>query len=334
MFNAAILGLGGVAQAVHVPAYKVLEERGKARLVAACDIDPGQFTKKQEINLGAAGAMPENLRTYTDLEEMLAKERLDLIDICLPTDLHSKYAIDMLARGYHVESEKPMARGSEECAAMIEAAKAAKGRLMIGQCLRFSDEYLFLKDAIDNNTFGRPISAVFRRQSGPPLWSSENWLMDHARSGGCLLDMHIHDIDIARFLFGEPGAVSCVAEKVYSGDDIVHSRLIYDGLAVFAVGDWSQYGADFAADYRVGFEKATVICEAGVVTIYPREGQPWKPALSGDSMYMKELEYLIDMAVSGAPNTKNPPESAAASVRLVEKLKSSADRNGEIVRLQ
>ena len=333
MLNAAIIGYGGIAQAAHVPAYKKLEEMGKARLVAACDVNPEQFEKKLEINLGAAGEGPAGLRTYTDLEKMLASEELDLIDVCLPTDLHAKYAIDMLNRGYHVQSEKPMARTYEDCARMVDAASKAKGRLMIGQCLRFGGEYLFLKDAIDNGTYGKPVSAVFRRQSAPPLWASENWFMDFARSGGCLLDMHVHDIDIARFLFGEPDSVSCVAVDLYSGSDVAHSRLIYDKLAVLAVGDWSQQGTKFAADYRVGFEKATVICEAGAVTVYPREGEAYKPEISGDNMYFKEIEYLIDTAVSGAQNDRNPPESAAATIRLCEALQKSANDKGAIVRL-
>ena len=334
MLNAAIIGFGGVAQAVHVPAFTALEAKSKARLVAACDIDPGQFNKKLAINIGAAGENPNELRFYTDFEEMLAKEKLDLIDICLPTDLHARYAIDMLKRGYHVECEKPMARSFAECVKMCEAAKSAGRALMIGQCLRFCPEYLFLKDAIDNGAFGRPCSAVFRRLAGPPLWASQNWFMDHARSGGCLLDMHIHDLDMARFLFGEPAAVSCVTQNVYGRDDVAHSRLIYDGLAVLAIGDWSQFGTGFAADYRVGFEKATVVFESGALTVYPREGEPWKPELAAEDMYMKELEYLVDLIASGAANAKNPPESAAATVGLAEKLMESAGRNGHIVKMK
>ncbi|MCL2352094.1 MAG: Gfo/Idh/MocA family oxidoreductase [Firmicutes bacterium] len=331
MLNAAIIGFGGVAQAVHVPAYRALEEKCKARLVAAYDIDPGQFQKKQEINIGASGKTPAELHFYTDLEEMLAKEKLDLIDVCTPTDLHAKYSIDMLGRGYSVHSEKPMARTYAQCLAMVEAAGKAKGRLMIGQCLRFSQDYLFLKKAVTDGSFGKPVSAVFRRLSGPPMWASQNWFMDRARSGGCLLDMHIHDIDMARFLFGEPRAVSCVAADVYSGDDVAHSRLFYDGMAVMAIGDWSQYGTGFTADFRVGFEKATVVAEAGVVTVFPHGGEPYKPALPAEDMYMNEIEFLVDTIISGGTNDRNPPESAAATVRLIEALKKSAERAGEII---
>ena len=331
MLNTAIIGYGGIAKAAHVPAYKVLEEKRKARIIAACDIYPEQFPGKLEINAGTAADTLKTLHTYTDLDAMLVNEQIDMIDICLPTYLHSKYTIDMLERGYHVFCEKPMAITFGECEAMIKTTLAAKGKLMVGQCLRFSEEYLFLKKIIDSNEFGKPISAVFRRQSSPPPNSRDNWMLDYSRSGGCLLDLHIHDIDIARFLFGEPEAVSCVTGKIHTEDDIAHSRLIYKNLAVLAIGDWSQYGINFCADYRAGFEKATVICEGGIVTVYPHKGEPWRPPADSSNMYIKEIEYLIDVAANGTINTRNTPQSAALSVKLIAALKESAEKNGKII---
>lgn len=329
LLKAALIGFGGIAQAAHVPAYASLEKKGKAKLVAACDIDPDRFGQKLTINIGSAGTEPLPIHFYTDLEEMLAKEEIDLIDICLPTFLHAKTAIDMLRRGYHVMSEKPMARTYEDCRAMVEAAAQSKGRLMIGQCLRFFPEYMALKEILDAGTYGRPLSAVFRRMSGPPLWSWENWFMNEKLSGGCLLDLHIHDIDIARFLFGEPEAISCVSRDLYAGFDILHSQLHYPGLSVLAVGDWTQEGADFTADYRVGLEKATVVCEGGKVTVYPRGGDAFTPQLCSVGGYEGELEYFIDGIGSGAPNLKNPPESAATTVKLIDTLRESARHAGE-----
>lgn len=331
MLKAAIIGFGGVAQAAHVPAWEILEKKGVGRLVAAYDIEPAQFEKKQQINIGC-GIGCASLHTYTDLDEMLAREKPDILDICVPTFLHSAVAIGLLRRGYPVHCEKPMARTSVQCQEMIDAANESGSKLMIGQCLRFSPSYRFLKKAIDNNTFGRPLSAVFRRLSSPPLWSWDNWFMDHARSGGCLLDMHIHDLDIARYLFGDPQAVSCVTQKVYAGDDVAHSRLLYENLAVTAIGDWSQQGVDFAADYRVGFEEATVICENDRVTVFPRTGESWTADLPDENMYANELEYFITV-LSGEKNTVNSPESAAQSVRLVETLKQSSLHNGIVLPL-
>ncbi|MBQ6825446.1 MAG: Gfo/Idh/MocA family oxidoreductase [Clostridia bacterium] len=331
MLKAAIIGFGGIAKGAHLPGYKTLEEMGKVKLVAACDICEEAFTKGAEINLASSDASDnEGIHTYTDLEEMLKSEKIDLIDICVPTYLHKKYAIDMLNRGYLVLSEKPMSLTSEDCKEMVAASN---GRLMIGQCLRFSSEYIYAKKLVEEGTYGKPTSATFRRLSGPPTWGWDNWFMDAKRSGGVIFDLHIHDLDIARFIFGEPNKVSCIAGGQHIVEDaFAHSTLYYNDFTVFAEGRWDLVKMPFVADFSISFEKANIVCSGGQVTVYPYEGEKFCPELSSDSMYMKEIEYITDIFINGEENTQNPPESAAESIRLAETLKLSAQKNGEILK--
>jgi predicted dehydrogenase len=333
MINIGIIGFGGIAQA-HRAAYDSLAKKGvPVCLKAACDTDPEQFKKRIAINLGTADVDESKpLACYTDLEEMLAKESLDLIDICLPTFLHAHFAIDMLGRGYNVLSEKPMARTSQQCQEMVAAAQKAKGRLMIGQCLRFYPQYEYIKDLIDQGTYGRVISGFFERISGPPIWAWQNWFMDYDRSGGCLLDMHIHDLDMMRYLFGEPESVSCRTQDVQSKMDVAHSRLNYADKPVFAVGDWSMDGTPFRHAYRIGFEKATVIFDSNVVTVYPRDGKSFTADLPyAENGIEREIAYFAGLLESGEENLKNPPESAAQTVRLAEALRDSALQGGTLL---
>ena len=330
MIRIALLGFGGIAQAAHMPAYRLLEQQGKIKLVAACDVDPTRFTGDMEINIGASDdKLGADVKRYTDWKEMVENEQIDMVDICVPTFLHAELAIEMLGRGYHVLSEKPMSLHYADCVRMCEAAKAADRRLMIGQCLRFGNEYNFLKDAVENNTYGKPLSGTFRRLSGPPIWGWDNWFMDEKRSGGAILDLHIHDVDVIRYLFGEPTAISCDTQDVYSGKDIAHSRLYYPHFSMLAIGDWSQQGLPFTADYRVAFEKAIVDYSAGNLTVYPREGEPYTPEdWQPNNFYTAEIEYFIDLLENGGDNTQNPPESAALSVKLIRALGACADAGG------
>lgn len=330
MIRVAILGFGGIAQAAHLPAYQKLEKEGKAKLVAVCDIDPARFEGNMEINIGGGdAALSDGVGKYTDWKEMVEKETFDMVDICVPTYLHADMAIEMLNRGYHVLSEKPMSLCYEDCLRMCEAARSADRRLMIGQCLRFGNEYAFLKDAIENNTFGKAVTGMFRRMSGPPIWGWDNWFMDYERSHGCVLDMHIHDVDMVRHLFGEPEAVSCNTQDIYSRRDVAHTQLYYPEHTMLVIGDWSQQGLPFTCDYRVAFEKATVDFAAGQITVYPREGEAYTPDWQPNNFYESEIEYFVDMLESGAANTLNPPESAARSVKLIAALCESADKKGE-----
>jgi predicted dehydrogenase len=330
MINVVLVGFGGIAQA-HRNSYDKLMNQGlPVKLKAACDINPERFVKAAEINLKIENAGKKSvINTYTDLEEMLAKEKPDLVDICLPTPLHAGTAVEMLRRGYHVLSEKPMARTYELCQTMLEAARQAKGQLMIGQCLRFFPQYEYLKSLIDSNEYGPVRSAVFQRLSGSPIWAWENWYMDYDRSGGCLLDMHIHDLDMIRNLFGEPDAVSCRTQNYRSKMDAVQSNFYYPDKPVVAIGDWSLDGTGFYHGFRIGFEQASVIFDSNEVKVYPRDGQAFRVDLPYDQDgILREIAYFISLIESSSANLRNPPQSAALTVRLAESLRDSALQGG------
>ena len=334
MLNVALIGFGGIAQA-HKNGYATMETLGKARLVAVCDIRKEAFEKKVEINLKTESKDGANsFRCYTDLEEMLANEQIDLIDICVPSYLHREVSVKMLERGYNVLCEKPMALNSEDCDAMLEAEKKSGKQFMIAQVLRFFPEYEYLKSCITEQRFGKPLAASFSRVSHPPIWGWENWFMDYNKAGGCITDLHVHDIDIARYLFGEPKSVSCKAVDTNSQYDIVQTMLYYDDVMVVAQGSWASKQNKFTAGYRVDFENATIVLESGKVTVYPNDDSvPFSPELTGWDGYTDEIDYFCDVVSEKIKNTRNPASSAAKTIRLIEAMKESADSQGRCVEI-
>ena len=334
MLNAALIGFGGIAQA-HKNGYATLEKLGKVRLVAVCDIRKEAFEKTVEINLKTENKDSVcSFHCYTDVEEMLAKEQIDFVDICAPSYLHREIAVKMLERGYHVLCEKPMALNSEDCDAMLEAEQKSGKHFMVAQVLRFFPEYEYLKKCIVEHTYGKPLAAFFNRVSAPATWGWENWFMDYKKAGGCITDLHVHDIDIARYLFGEPEAVSCRAVDTNSKYDIVQTTLHYKDVLVTAHGAWASKKTKFSADYRVDFENATVVLEGGKVTVYPNdETAPFSPELHGWDGYTDEIDYFCDVVSGKIKNTRNPASSAAKTIRLIEAMKKSADSQGEFVEI-
>ncbi len=333
----ALLGFGGIAKS-HKKGYDLLAAEGaNVRLVAICDINPEQFKKLESgINLGSEGEMSlDDLHAYTDCDEMLAKEKLDMVDICLPTYLHKEYTIRMLRAGKHVLCEKPMALTSEDCAEMIRVAKECDRKLMIGQCLRFEPAYLYLKECIDSGRFGKLKYIHMDRLSPLPKWSFEHWFGDTAKSGGCVLDMHIHDVDMARFLLGEPKAVSCVSYDDTVQWQVVNSRLYYDDVVVIADGSWDESPLKkFYMGFRARFEDAELEMDGSKFTVYPNEGEAYEPELPKQNRMAEEIRLLATLAADPtATNEVNTPESAAATVALCESLRESAAQNGAIVTL-
>ncbi len=330
MLKVGILGYGGIARS-HRRGYERLAADGApVELVALCDINPQQFEKYVTINQG--GSDRENAvvyHTYTDLDMMLREERLDWVDLCLPTYLHREYAEKLLLAGYHVQSEKPMGLHSAECAAMLQAQKESGRQLMIGMCLRFEPLYTELKKMVVEERYGKVTTAHFDRLSGLPAWGFEGWFRDYNRAGGVALDMHIHDVDMIRFLFGEPEAVSAMTNDSKVRCTTINSTFLYPDKLVTATGDWGQSkSSKFQMRYRVNFERATVVMEEGKIRVYPEEGEPFVQETEQKDRMAEESLFFANTILGKIKNDKNTPEDAAKSVFLVEKLMESAGQGG------
>ena len=332
----ALIGYGGIGHA-HAVGYRVLIERGApVRLVAVCDIDGAKFESEVNINLGTAKAyLPEGTRRYTDVSELIANEEFDMVDICLPTYLHKEYAIRFMRLGKHVLSEKPMALSSADCEEMLAASRETGAHLMIGQCLRFNESYGFLKECVEDGRFGKLRRMVMKRISRLPRWGFENWFTVTERSGGCILDMHIHDVDMARYLLGEPKAVSCWAWDGEVRWQYEQSHLYYDGCDVLIEGSWDESDqTPFSAVLRARFDTAQVEIASNTVKVYPDEGEAYEPDVKVTNHMANEIAFLANLILDPtANNMKNPPESAAATVRLIEHLRESAERGAERIEL-
>lgn len=334
MLKAAIIGFGSISR-VHRKEYLKLEAEGKVKLTCAYDVDPEAFARVVKNNLeNPSKALPEHLRYYTDLDEMLAKEELDFVDICVPTYWHKEMAIKLLSRGYHVLCEKPMALCYNDCMEMIQAAQRANRELMIGQCLRFYPAFDAIKEMVKENRFGALQGAFFSRLSSLPTWGWKNWFADPALSGGGVTDFLIHDVDMIRYLFGEPQAVSGRGTSSFSLYDDIHASLYYQNVPVTAIADWTRVGIPFSAGCSINFERATVLFDGKTLTVaHKSDGRNEVIPLEDKSGYYGEISYFCDVLEGKTQNTKNPAQSAAISVKLVGKIRKSADESGSIIML-
>ena len=339
----AMLGYGGIAKS-HKHGYDLLKKEGfSAKLVAICDINKEQFTAaEQAINLGSTyGTDLTGISLYTDIDEMLAQEDFDVIDICLPTYLHKKYAIKLMRAGKHVLSEKPMSLSFADCEELLSVAKECNKKITIGQCLHFEAGYVYLKKCIDEQLFGKLQCLELERLSELPTWKCfENWYLDPKRSGTVPFDLHIHDIDIANYLLGMPSAVSAVTIDNDVPMQYMNSRLFYDnGVKVFATASWNEVkGAPFLMAYRARFNDATLIYRGGTVKVYPvgKEGfeaEETKAENRKDRMAEEIRNMALVVGDAEFINTTNTPDCAANSILIIEKLVQSAKNGGEKVYL-
>ncbi len=335
MLKFALIGFGGLGKVHYNNIETITNAVGDIKLVALCDIDEGQFTKQTETNLGKCDVSLDftGINLYTDYKEMIEKEELDFVMTALPTYIHAEVAIYAMDRGIHVFSEKPMALNLEDCQAMIDASKRNNVKLMIGQCLRFCPYWRVIKDYMDSGEYGKVVKAEFSRVSAPPADKWENWMDDVNKSGGCILDMHVHDTDMINFLFGTPKAVSSIATHHATAYDGVTTNYYYDDMVAVANGDWGYAKTyPFSGSYRIRFEKATLKCWEGPVMLYTDDGEVKEIEIApGPNNYANEMIEFINCIREDRVSEINPPEASMETIAIVLKERESADKK-EIVK--
>ena len=319
MYRYAIIGFGGLGKLHLGNLIKLEKERGDIKLCALCGADPESFKSNVRLNIGDVDISSIDFSScgfYQDYKELIDKEKPDFILSTLPTYLHEEVAVYALSHGVHVFSEKPMALSAESCKNMIDTAKKHDKKLMIGQCLRFDTAYRKIKQYIDEETFGKVYRAEFTRYSQTPTWTWNNWILDPEKSGGCILDMHIHDVDLVNYFFGLPRSVSSIITENKVQLESVFTRYFYDGFLVTSTADWSfPQSFPFTAQCLINFEKATVRLFDGKLTVYTDDGET-EIALSAGDYYMDEIRAFLEEIFDGKPCSVTSAESVSKSIFL------------------
>src|SRR5438874_2641703 len=113
-------------------------------------------------------------RTYTDYRELLGNPEVEAVSVVTMWDQHTAPTLAALRAGKHVFLEKPMASTLEDCDAIVAAAKAARGFLMVGHICRFNPRYAAARAAIAEGRIGKIVSMYARRNI--PAWVTADLL--------------------------------------------------------------------------------------------------------------------------------------------------------------
>jgi scyllo-inositol 2-dehydrogenase (NADP+) len=187
----AVIGYGGAFNMGKLHA----ESMNKAgmKTVAACDLDPKRMAQ-------AAGDLP-GIKTYTDIDQLLADKNVDLVVVILPHNLHAPVAIKASQAGKHVIVEKPMCLSVNEADEMIQAAKQSGKMLSVFHNRRWDGDFVTIRDLIKKGTIGEVfhLEACMGGMQKPGSW----WRSDKKISGGAMFDWGAHIIDWALNLVPE-----------------------------------------------------------------------------------------------------------------------------------
>jgi predicted dehydrogenase len=318
-----VVGLGLMGR-VHIESYAKANVAGQpCTLVAVSDRSAdrldGRIAAQGNLQKDTASARifdPSVVHTSTDPHSVFEHAGVELVSICTPTDTHVELAIAALAAGKHVLLEKPVSLDAGEIERLDFAAKKARRICMPAMCMRFWPGWSWLKEAISDRRYGAVLSASFQRCASRPAWG-QGFYADPSRSGGALFDLHVHDADLVRWLFGDPDSVSCTG----SMDHVTTLYRYARGPAhVAAEGGWDHAdGFPFRMRYVVVFESATA--EFDLRREKPLEitrgGAIEAVAVSAETGYDGEIRHILGCVREGRETADATLAESAAVTRLL-----------------
>jgi predicted dehydrogenase len=323
----AVVGLGHIAQAAVLPAFK---HAANAELVAIVSDDPD---KQRELarRYGIA-----HVFDYDGYDECLGL--VDAVYIALPNSMHAEYTIRAAKAGVHVLCEKPLAHTTADCRRMIAACEKAGVKLMTAYRLHFEELNLKAVDLVRRGAIGEP--KFFTSSFGMTVRAGDI-RTKRRMGGGTLFDIGVYCINAARYLFrDEPTEV--VAATTHGGgarlkeiDESTGAILRFGGDRVAAFVT-SFNSADVAA-YRVVGTKGHIRLDPayeyaeGLAMEVTIDGKTKRERIGKRDQFGPQLVYFSDCVLKDR-QPEPSGEDGLQDVRIVEALYQSA-KTGRAVRL-
>ena len=307
MVRVGLVGIGFMGM-IHYLAYQKVPG---VKVVAICERDEvkrkGDWTTIQG-NFGPRGGTMDltGIRQYADYQQVLNDPEIDLVDLCLPTEMHAAWTQQALAAGKHVFVEKPIALTMLEVDATMKMARQAGKLLFVGHVLPFFPEFHFAMEYVRSGAGGKLLSAHLRRLICTPTWRKG------PQADGPAVDLHIHDNHFICLLTGTPSAVrSRGVVDAHGVVQHVETQYIYQQMqpcVTAASGALYQSGWPFSHGYTLLMEKATLAFDSlGVpLTLLTADGKVEQVKLpgSGDPVdaFVSEVQDVVQAVERGKPS--------------------------------
>jgi inositol 2-dehydrogenase len=257
--NVGLIGLGRLGR---VYARDLSSRIAETRLVAVADTNPARAKE-----IAAEFDVP---RAYDRPDELIHDPAVDAVVIVSPTHTHRSLAVAALDAKKPTFCEKPPALSLAEAGDMADAERRTGTFFQMGFMRRFDPGYAAAKQRVDEGRIGRVV--VFKSTSRDPFPPSLAYA-DPKSSGGILIDMGIHDFDLARWFMGDVASVQAVGgvlafpelATVGDRDNVIATLTFSDGrLGVVDLTRNGCYGYDISTDLlgtagtiRVGYIRET-----------------------------------------------------------------------------
>lgn len=223
-----IVGVGQIGK-VHLDNYAKISG---VEVIAACDIDSAELARVAERH-----KIPHTHHSY---KELLQRDDIEAVDVCLHNNLHAPMTIAALEAGKHVYCEKPMAGTYADAKSMMDAALRTGRNLSIQLGLLFCSETKVAKRLIRDGHLGRLYhgrSCGYRRRGRPYVdgYGTESFVQMETAGGGALFDMGVYHISQMLYLLNSPDVLR-VSGELYQETEMDPGRAASSGYNVEELG--------------------------------------------------------------------------------------------------
>lgn len=226
-----------------------------AEWVAVCDTD-SQALKAAEQKSKSPG--------YSDINQMITEKQPDVVVLATPSGIHSEHAIIAAKKGCHIVTEKPMATRWKDGLKMVQACDENNVRLFVVKQNRCNPTLCQLKNAIDQNRFGRiyliDVNVFWSRPQS--YYDSAEWRGTWEFDGGALMNQASHYIDLMEWLGGPVESVQALtatlARQIEVEDTAVLNLKYRAGTLGSASVTMLTYKQNFEGSLTILGDKGTV----------------------------------------------------------------------------
>lgn len=171
-----------------------------AKLVAVCD----KVSEK-----ASSTGQKYNVPFYTDMDEMMQQQDIDVVVILTESGNHAAHAIHLAKYGKHIIVEKPMALTLDDADAMIHACSENHCKLFVVKQNRFNLPVVQLRKALEAGRFGKLVMGTIRVRwcRDQKYYNQDAWRGTWALDGGVLSNQASHHIDLLQWMMGDVESV-------------------------------------------------------------------------------------------------------------------------------
>ncbi len=223
-----VIGVGQIGKR-HVETYAAMPN---VEIVAIADVN-----ETEAVRVAAQHSIPN---IYTKVQDLLARDDIQAVDVCLHNNYHMPATVAALEAGKDVFCEKPMAGAYGDAVKMWETAQATGRKLAIQFVTMFSNETKAVRYLIESGRLGKlyHVRSAGHRRRGRPFvdgYGSPTFVQKEHSAGGALYDMGVYHIATALWLVGNP-AVTRITGRTYQEIDMDAQRRAVSGYNVEELG--------------------------------------------------------------------------------------------------